>query len=945
MLDDGIGPVGARTPEGRLAGHDALDAAFTALAGGRGRVLVVEHPGVLGRNTAVERARAEAERRGVRVARSRATALDRVAPLSTLVAALGGDGAVGRSELADLDGDRFAVLERLRCTLVDAAAESGLLLCLDDFHHADELTALALRVLVPALADEPVLWLLALHPPLASAAVRNVIDVLLEAGAHRVPPDRLTADAVRGICEEVLGHRAGPGLVALASGVDGDPALVARVVRALDAAGHVEVRDDLAEVVPDADRRPLPRAVVDAIRARLADLPEPVAALLEAGAVLGRPFTVHEAAGLTRRSVPELARAAGAAVEAGVLGAQPSGLGFPHELVRRAVYAGLAEPVRVALHREAADVVAAEGRDPDEVIGHLERAGHVGSAAVVDALHRAVRERVSRDPLAAARLALRLLDLLGDDHPRTDELTVLAVHLLTTTDQGPRAWELAVRALHRDLDAETETRLVCALAELADPAHGQGDDHAVVEYTRRALARADLAGHHRAELRAVQAHRLAAAGEAAAAEEAADEALAAGAPTQRGEALVLAHAAKGAAALHRGEFALALEHGRAAVHEADRLGPFVRQRHARLWLCPPLMALDRFDEADSALRLVERESRHLRTSWIAPEWHHHRALVRAARGDLAGAQAEVEAGVRAARTRAAGGLLDKLLGLRAEVRAARGDLAGAEEDLREAERGADAARAAWWRVRWLCAADRDDEAAGVAGGLLAATDLVAFTATTAACAVPLLAGLARRRGDGRALDRLARVTGELADRNPGVPWPAAAAAHVRGLAERDPAALVAAAELHRMSGRRPARAAALADAGELALELGERHRAEELLAEAERLWLACDALPAARRAGRRLAGIRARPGPAADGVIPDRSPEQWADLTETEVRVARLVARGLTNKAIATRLTLSPNTINTHVRNAFTKLRVTNRVELALQVIAHDEAQRDTGQR
>ncbi|GGP67867.1 helix-turn-helix transcriptional regulator [Saccharothrix coeruleofusca] len=945
MLDDGVGRPHSASPgrsaeHARQAGREAVDSAFGALAENRGRVLIAEHPGVLGRNAVVERVRAEAARRGVRVAYGRATRLDRVAPLSTLVATLTAGGAVGQTSLGELDGNQLTTLARLRSALLGAAAGQGLLVCLDDFHHADELTALTLRVLVPALADAPVLWLLALHPPLAGAAVRGVIDVLLETGAHRVPPERLTEAAVRGLCGEALVAEAGPGLVALASGVDGDPELVAHVVRALHAAGHVEVRDGVAEVAPDAGRRPLPDAVVRAVRARLTDLPEPVTALLEAGAVLGRPFTVHEAAGLTGKPVAQLARAAGDAVEAGVLAPRPNGLGFGHELIRRAVYAGLAEPVRAALHREAADVVAAEGRAPDEVVEHLERAGHTGSATVVEVLHRAVRERAAREPGVAADLALRLLDLLGDAHPLTDELTVVAVHLLTATDRGERAWELAVRALHRDLDAESETRLVCALAELADPAHGRGDDHAVVEYADRALARADLAEHHRAELRAVQAYRLASTGRSTAADVAADEALAA-AGSGRGEAVLLASAAKGLAALRRGEFSSALERTRAAVREADRLGPFVRRRHARLWLCPPLIALDRFDEVDSTLLLVEGESRQLRTSWATPQWHYYRARVRAARGALAEAEAEVESGVRAAREGTAHGLLGELLGLRAEIRTTRGDLAAAETDLHEVEllpgRGADTARLAWWRALWLCAADREDEAAEVVAGLLATTDLVAFTATLAAPAAPVLARLARLRGDQRGAARLARVVRELADRNPGVPWTAATAAHLRGLDERDPAAIVSAAELYRMSGRRPARAAALVDAGELARELGDQDRAEELLAEAERVWLSCGAEPAARRVARRLAGVRSH-GPPADGVVPPPSPEQWASLTETEVRVARLVARGLTNKAIATRLTLSPNTIGTHVRNAFTKLRVTNRVELALQVIAHDRA-------
>ena len=48
----------------------------------------------------------------------------------------------------------------------------------------------------------------------------------------------------------------------------------------------------------------------------------------------------------------------------------------------------------------------------------------------------------------------------------------------------------------------------------------------------------------------------------------------------------------------------------------------------------------------------------------------------------------------------------------------------------------------------------------------------------------------------------------------------------------------------------------------------------------------------------------------------------WARLTERERTVARLVAEGLTNRAVAARLIVSPHTVNAHVRHVFTKLGV-----------------------
>jgi DNA-binding CsgD family transcriptional regulator len=44
------------------------------------------------------------------------------------------------------------------------------------------------------------------------------------------------------------------------------------------------------------------------------------------------------------------------------------------------------------------------------------------------------------------------------------------------------------------------------------------------------------------------------------------------------------------------------------------------------------------------------------------------------------------------------------------------------------------------------------------------------------------------------------------------------------------------------------------------------------------------------------------------------------------------VAEGLTNSAVARRLYISPHTVNTHLRHAFAKLDVSNRVALGAVV-------------
>ncbi|WP_103380810.1 helix-turn-helix transcriptional regulator [Pseudonocardia dioxanivorans] len=60
----------------------------------------------------------------------------------------------------------------------------------------------------------------------------------------------------------------------------------------------------------------------------------------------------------------------------------------------------------------------------------------------------------------------------------------------------------------------------------------------------------------------------------------------------------------------------------------------------------------------------------------------------------------------------------------------------------------------------------------------------------------------------------------------------------------------------------------------------------------------------------------------------ERATSGWAALTASERRVARLVAEGHTNRAIAERLHVSVHTVGTHLRHAFTKLDINTRVEL-----------------
>ncbi|UNC93403.1 response regulator [Candidatus Contubernalis alkaliaceticus] len=68
-----------------------------------------------------------------------------------------------------------------------------------------------------------------------------------------------------------------------------------------------------------------------------------------------------------------------------------------------------------------------------------------------------------------------------------------------------------------------------------------------------------------------------------------------------------------------------------------------------------------------------------------------------------------------------------------------------------------------------------------------------------------------------------------------------------------------------------------------------------------------------------------------------RKDSSTPQLTEQQLNIARLVAKGLTNKEIAANLFLSENTIKFHIQNIMRKMNVHNRVALATQLLSDTE--------
>jgi len=898
-----------------------LRRAVSGAAEGFGGCTVVTGSAGIGKSHLMQVATQCAGKRGVAIAARAAFELDRAAPLITLASALQqlrpAQPAIGW--LRD-DDAQYRTLERLGAALEDYAAVRPLVIAIDDAQWMDELSALAVAELVPALASSPVRWLFAHRPAPAGTPGQQLMERLVRDGHEHVTLGTLDDEAVRGLCAQVVDADVDNTVLALAGGCDGNPLQVEQLVRTLHMTGQLVVADGVATVVGEE----LPSSFITIVDQMLHGLSSDAQELLQAASVFGRPFSVEGAAQLLEVRPATLLKQIREATAARVLVPDGDELRFVHDLVRLAVYGTLNGAVATMLHRLAADVTRAEGRSPVEVAEHLLKTGRSGSREAVSILHESALEVAPAAPSTAADLIVHALDVLGEHDAGRTPLVADAVGLLASAGRLEKAHDLGEAALRGGLDARTEAMLLLGLAEAFKHA---GQNRTAVEYADRALANPDVPETVRAKLYAIRAHARFYSDDLPGADTDGEAATATGIAAGECAASVFGLTARSLVAHAQGRLDDAHAHAERATGIADRVRGDAAHRHPRIWLGSAQAALDRLDEAEETYRRGRKESERLGTAWSTPLWHYYQAGVHAARGHLDEAAAEAEAGVAVALNLTAYALAVPLLGTLTRIAVQQGDLPQAQAHLAHMHRRtATGITAAPEDVVWAEAVLQEatagpDAALGTLARMYDALPERPVLIAQDPAAAAQLVHIAVRAGDtDRARLAVAAARG-LAERNPGVISLAAAADHAEGVLTGDPWMLRGAVERFRRTPRRLALAAALEDAA-LGTEDTEQGRA--WAAEAIAIVTDCRAERARRRLEFSLGGPKA---PAEAPVFRPGSPLQ--QLTPAERGVALLVADGLTNRQVASSLHLSRHTVDSHLRKIFAKLDIRGRVELA----------------
>jgi len=911
--------LGGMTPAGALLGRDSELAALRGWIGdavaGRGRVVLVTGEPGIGKTRLAQELATLADSAVVWGRCAETAGAPPFWPWLEVVRRLG----VSEPPSGEIDSsprDRFRVVEAMAGAVFAAAARRRpLLIALDDLQWADEASLLVLRHVADRVADAALL----------------VVATVRDPGLGGVLDDLVRSPGTESLCLTGWGpHEVARQLESLGAGradadrvhdvTGGNPFFVREVARAV------------AEGTWSPGRAP--GGVRDAIGARVDRLDAATRSLVRAGAVIGRRFPLAVVADILHTPAEECLGAADAAVASGLLAQVGSGeLRFAHDLVRDAVRGALSTAETVALHRAAATALEAhwagrlDGHLAELAWHHLALApyGHAASARdwALRAGAEAVRRLAFEEGVRLYRAAVDVAAAWPDDvepcraHLALGRAAFLSGDLSTAVSAAVAAAGHARDAARPELVAEA----AFVLEPVPDPAIGvvltELCEEALASVTDDAL---------RARLLAVRSHLAFYAGDheltRSASEAALDLARRAGDTAALVAALRARHDACPGPAGRDVRLALADE----MVVLAERTGEARTAMWGRLWRIDALVEGGELGRARDELApltvAVER------VGGPASGWHRDRAeaCVAQAQGRFEDARAAAARGFDRMRlierSSATGAFLGTQWALARHVGVSDDALSMARTWVEPPPRFRTMGRVS--RAFLLLRAGFPDEAdaqfrqAGPPGTW---SWPVFFTAVGSTLAVLVAAGLDRPDELAAAVETLEAFRGEHVVGS-GVSYCGPAeltlgiGAVARGRLDDAVADLDTAVQRCEWAGAPAFLAEAthhLAAALAIRSRPGDRERARRLALTGDRLV--------------RSLGMTAFAQPSAE--LLRRLGPGDAGLSAREMEVAGLVAEGLTNRQIATRLVISQRTAGNHVAHILTKLGFTTRSQIA----------------
>ena len=803
-------------------------------------------------------------------------------------------------------------------------ARGPLFLAVDDLHLADEESLHWLGYLLRRTADLPLAVLATAPAPVPDRVLLPLADLLPATADDRLRLSPLATPAVAELIEARCGRSPDLAFVTACRRLSGgNPALLTRL---LDAAVRAELPPDRRaiarlEAIASGLLGPVVSTWLDAQPAVVRDAARHLA-------VLGSP-SAELLAALGRVPSRELPGALGALRDNGLLTAD--GQDFAHPLLRQAVLHAVPPAELAATRLRAARLLNDAGRCPRVVADQILLAGGAGQAWAARVLVEAAREAAAGDAFEeAARYLGPLVERAPEDAGLHRQLAdVLAQRRPVEALAEYRA------ALRHERHPRRRAALALEVAATAVAARRAGSVLAELERELAALGRAGepLSGPEREQRACVEGAVL-----LAGLQESATCA-------RIGERAAGMRPPAGETADERLQLAMLAVAGTLRGEAPERMIGLARralplddvQVHGRTVMAASFV-LTASDDPGAALGPLGRVVAHsARRNLVATHSQAltARAAARQAAGDLVEAVAEAELALEIARQASWPEGEARPAIVLGTALALGGAVKRAERVLRTVEHRA-VTGLAWDHPAYLMAWALTRMHSGDPEEALRLLRRCGASLAESGLANPLVhpwwvEAVLLLAGQGRAREAMPLVewAGQLVERWD-VPRARGLLLTVRAATGSGQAALEAweqAAEVLEKSSDDLGRLRAEYHLGRALLQAGHCRQARYRLRRAADLATRCGARPAAEAARTLLlrAGGRMRPGSGSKADV----------LTDRERRVVALALDGRTNREIAQRLTVTPRTVEVHLTNAYRKLGISGRAELA-EALAHE---------